>query len=61
MNLMNELVNMQYQLQEATENGELDLFIEDQHEDLNKLLTATMYVLHKTSGLVNQILEGEKK
>lgn len=59
MNLMKEIVCMESQLQEAVENGELDLFIEDQHKDLKRLLIATMYVLHKTQWLVNQISEGE--
>jgi hypothetical protein len=42
MTLMQRLVNMQSQLQEAEQNGELDLFIEDQHKDLNRLLEQTI-------------------
>lgn len=36
--MMQRLANMQYQLQEAKEHGELEQFISDQHDDLKWLL-----------------------
>lgn len=52
MSLMQRLVNMQYQLQEAEIEGELDQFISDQHEELNRLLTAAMVAFHKIGEVI---------
>jgi phage tail tape-measure protein len=44
---MQRLVNMQSQLQEAKKRGEEHDFIDDQSDDLNRLLEDTMWALHK--------------
>jgi hypothetical protein len=59
MSLLQELVNMQSQLQEAETEGELDLFIADQHKDLNRLLTAAISMTHTATELLNKLSEGE--
>jgi hypothetical protein len=55
MSLLQELVIMQSQLQEATIEGELDLFIQDQHKDLNRLFTATITELHNASNIIKRL------
>lgn len=49
MSLMQRLINMQSQLQEATIEGELDNFIEDQHKDLDRLLEQAIRMVYKTT------------
>lgn len=49
MTLLQKLINMQSQLGEATAEGELDLFIEDQHKDLYRLLEQTIRTLGSES------------
>lgn len=44
-NLMQPLVNMQSQLEEARRRGELDQFIDDHHEELDRLLTKCMWAI----------------
>lgn len=45
MNLMNRLVNMQYQLEQARGTGELEELIADEFDTLDKLLTDCMWAL----------------
>lgn len=45
MTLLQKLVAMQSQLNDAIVEGELDFFIEDQHKDLNRLLEQTIQTL----------------
>jgi hypothetical protein len=47
MTLLQKLIAMQSQLSEATIEGELDQFIDDQHEDLHRLLDQAIRVLGK--------------
>jgi hypothetical protein len=47
MTLLQKLIAMQSQLSEATIEGELDQFIDDQHEDLHRLLDHAIRVLGK--------------
>jgi hypothetical protein len=49
MTLLQKLIAMQSQLSEATIEGELDQFIDDQHEDLHRLLDQAIRVLGSDS------------
>jgi hypothetical protein len=49
MTLLQKLIAMQSQLSEATIEGELDQFIDDQHEDLHRLLDQAIRVLGSES------------
>jgi hypothetical protein len=49
MTLIQNLINMQSQLQEAEREGELDLFITDQHKDLDRLLEQAIRMAYKTT------------
>lgn len=55
MSLMLRLINMQSQLQDAEREGELDLFIEDQHKDLDRLLEQAIRMVY------NNTFEGVKE
>lgn len=49
MSFIQSLINMQSQLQEAEREGELDLFIADQHKDLDRLLEQAIRMAYKTT------------
>jgi hypothetical protein len=55
MTLLQKLIAMQSQLSEATIEGELDQFIDDQHEDLHGLLDQAIRVLGRETELLEKL------